>query len=78
MCLYVASTAYPDVPWRIVSSVKHSTVWNGDMKRPVLFDVNFLALGVSAKDALMLASKGRALKPGRLLHPWNLPLKMAA
>lgn len=72
MCLYVAQTAYPKVPWRVVSSQKHSTVWNGDMEHPVLFDTNFLALGVSAPDALRLASRGRALKPGRWLHPWNL------
>lgn len=73
MCLYVAQIADPKTPWRVVSSQKHSTVWNGDMERPVLFDTNFLALGVSAPDALRLASRGgRALKPAQWLHPWNL------
>ncbi len=70
LCLYVASTAYPDVPWRIVSSAKHSTVWNGDIENPILFDVNFLAIGVTPKEALTLARKGRELKPRRVLRWW--------
>ncbi len=70
LCLYVASTAYPDVPWRIVSSSKHSTVWNGDTNNPVLFDVNFLAIGVTPKEALKLAKRGRELKPGKVLRWW--------
>src|SRR6266446_428227 len=36
MNLYVAVRGFPDVPWRILSSQKHSTVWNGDGKYPVL------------------------------------------
>lgn len=70
LCLYVAQTAYPDIPWRIVSSSKHSTVWNGDIRNPVLFDVNFLAMGNSAKEALKTARRGRELKPGRILRWW--------
>lgn len=70
MCLYVAITAYPETPWRIVSSRKHSTVWNGDTLNPMLFDVNFLAIGVSAKEAWSLAVKGRVLKPGSVLRHW--------
>ena len=70
MCLHVAMKAYPQVPWRIVSSRQHSTVWNGDIKNPVLFDVNFLALDVPVKEAWDLAIKGRVLKPGRILRHW--------
>lgn len=76
LCLYVAMTAYPKVSWRIVSYDRdgngnsHSTVWNGDCENPVLFDANFMALGVRAKDAWKTASKGRMLKPGKWLRPW--------
>ena len=76
MCLYVASNAYPNTPWRIVTSDKHSTVWNGCPKTPVLFDVNFLAIGVKPKEAWELASKGRMLKPGQWLRPWCIPRKL--
>jgi hypothetical protein len=73
MCLYVANKIHPEVQWRIVSSHKHSTVWNGEKEWPVLFDLNFLALGVCPKQAWELAIKGRVLKPGKWLHPWNAP-----
>lgn len=70
--LYVATRAYPKQPWRILhcSTAKHnhSTVWNGDLQVPLLFDVNFLALGVSASEALQTAW------PGQELLPWE-PLK---
>lgn len=36
----------------------------------MLFDVNFLAIGVSAKEAWSLAVKGRVLKPGSVLRHW--------
>lgn len=68
MCLYIAMQAYPSEPWRIITSRKHSTVWNGDCLQPLLFDANFLALGVAPKEALSLALKGRILKPGRYLR----------
>lgn len=71
LCLYVATTAYPNVPWRILNSREHSTVWNGNLKSPVLFDVNFSAMGVSAKEGLKLAYKGRTLAPGRYLKPYR-------
>lgn len=70
MNLHVAMIAYPKVPWRIVTSQKHSTVWNGSTTDPFLFDLNFLALGVPAKEAWQIASKGRMLKPGRPLRPY--------
>lgn len=75
LCLYVATTAYPRIPWRIVWSHKHSTVWNGCTKNPVLFDINFLALGLSPKEAWQLAARGNVLKR-KWLHPWNVPDKL--
>lgn len=70
MNLWVAMRAFPEVPWRVVTHNKHSTIWNGDTENPVLFDLNFLALEVTAKDAWKLASKGRFLKPGNVLRPY--------
>lgn len=68
--LFVATNALPQFQWRIVSSPKHSTVWNGDAKNPVLFDLNFLALEVSAKEAWEIASVGHMKKPGKYLRPY--------
>jgi hypothetical protein len=42
--LFVAERAEPKRPWRIVTSDKHSTVWDGDQ---TLWDLNFLALGIA-------------------------------
>lgn len=70
LALYVASEHAPQFKWRIVTSQKHSTVWNGCKKNPVLFDINFSALGVPPKDAWNLASKfGCVLRLGEDLHP---------
>lgn len=52
--LWVASEVAPDRPWRIVTSQKHSTVWDG---HKTLWDGNFLALGVPAAKAWELAAK---------------------
>jgi hypothetical protein len=41
--LLVAVKAEPSRPWRIVTSQKHSTVWDGDT---TLWDLNFAALGI--------------------------------
>lgn len=76
LSLYVAMTAFPQVPWRIVShdssrrGGSHSTIWNGDCNNPVLFDANFLALDVKVKEAWKIVSAGRMLKPGKRLRPW--------
>lgn len=67
--LYVACAAYPKWGWSIVTHNKHSTVWNGVEKDPWLFDLNFLALGVSPKQAWELASAGDILDYGQFLHP---------
>lgn len=51
----------PNEKWRIITSSKHSTVWNG---KGTLFDINFQAMGISANHCFELANK-RELKPGR-------------
>jgi hypothetical protein len=42
--------------WKIRSSNQHSTVWDGD---ELLFDMNFLALGIPPEEALRLAQTYR-------------------
>lgn len=70
MNLLVAMSAFPKVPWRIVTQRHHSTIWNGDTENPVLFDPQFLALEVMARQAWQIASRGRFLKPGNALRPF--------
>jgi hypothetical protein len=61
--LELARRVAPERPWRIVTSQAHSTVFDG---KNTLFDFNFLALGISAKECLQMARKrGRELKPGQ-------------
>lgn len=78
MCLYVAISYAPHLQWRIISSDKHSTVWNGSLDWPVLFDVNFLALGVAPDEAWNLAhSKGtKTLKPHHWMKWYNVPRRL--
>jgi hypothetical protein len=61
--LKLVSLAEPERPWRIITSDNHSTVWDG---KRTLFDLNFLALGVSPRESFELAH-GRELPLGRLL-----------
>lgn len=61
LSLFVACSAWPEQPWRILNGRKHSTVWNGDCQNPLLFDANFLALEVEPHEALQLAWRGRKL-----------------
>lgn len=68
--LYVATNVYPKVPWTVVTQRHHSTIWNGDTRNPVLFDLNFLALGIAPKEAWKIASRGRFLKPWQPLRPF--------
>jgi hypothetical protein len=49
--------------WRIITSSKHSTVWDGN---ETLFDINFQAFGISPNECFSLAFK-RQLKPGNYL-----------
>ena len=72
--LWVAMRAEPDRPWRILSSDAHSTVWDG---AEMLWDLNFLALGVSASDAWDLAADepdSQELPIGQPLHLFGEPL----
>ena len=46
--LRLAELVEPKRPWRIVTTQKHSTVWDG---AETLFDINFLALGVHPDEA---------------------------
>jgi len=52
--LWVAQRAEPDRPWRIITSAKHSTVWDG---AETLWDLQFQALGVTATDAWDMAAE---------------------
>lgn len=61
--LKLAQLAEPKKEWRILTSQKHSTVWDGNC---TLFDMNFLALGIDANDAFNLA-KHKELKVGKKL-----------
>lgn len=68
--LFVACSAWPQQPWRILSGRKHSTVWNGDCRKPLLFDANFLALEVDPREALQLAWNGRKLPARKYLKSY--------
>ena len=59
----LAQLAEPGREWRIVSSGDHSTVWDGSQS---LFDLNFVALGVSPDECFRLAND-RHLEPGKKL-----------
>jgi hypothetical protein len=64
--LRLAMRAEPKRPWRIITSRRHSTVWDG---KSWLFDFNFLALGVSPRECFELAcGGGRELAPGKLIR----------
>jgi len=65
--LFVAQRAEPGRAWRIVTSDKHSTVWDGEQ---TLFDNNFLSLGVPAAEAWELAAD----QPDSQELPVGLPL----
>lgn len=51
--LYVGTKAFPEHQWRIMTSGKHSTVWNG---RSLLFDPTFQALGIPPGECWELAA----------------------
>jgi hypothetical protein len=59
--LRLAQLAAPEKPWQIVTSLKHSTVWDGDQ---TLFNMNFLAFGIGADEAFRLANEEQ-LPPGQ-------------
>jgi hypothetical protein len=49
----ICSEMYTEFRWRLVTSDKHTTIWDGDK---TLFDINFLALGISPEEAWELAA----------------------
>jgi hypothetical protein len=61
--LHLAMLVKPNEPWRILTSDRHSTVWNGN---DLLFDFNFQALGIDQNECFKLAS-GKELQPGEHL-----------
>lgn len=63
--LRLAMLAVPTRPWRIVSSQKHSTVWDG---RATLFDLQYSALGVPPEKCWEAARPGEVLAPGDYLE----------
>jgi hypothetical protein len=69
--LRLASLVEPDQPWRIITSAKHSTVWNG---ADLLFELNYLAMDISARECFEAAcTDGRVLRIGKYLEP-GVPL----
>lgn len=63
--LKLAMLVEPKREWRIVTTQKHSTVWDGE---ETLFDFNFSALGVDPNEAWKLANtKGKRLKIGKFM-----------
>jgi len=75
--LRLASLIEPAAPWRILSSQRHSTVWDGD---ETLFDLNYLAFDVPPDECFEVANKrelpvrkymrgGRVHRPGRRRKP---------
>jgi hypothetical protein len=61
--LELAQLVEPKRQWRIITSQKHSTVWDGGN---LLFDFNFQAMGISPKECFELACE-KELKPNELL-----------
>ena len=65
--LALARGVMPKRAWHILTSEKHSTVYDG---HDLLFDLNFCALGVPPEDAYRAAlddGRGEILKPGEQL-----------
>lgn len=58
--LMLAMKVEPKRKWRILTSQKHSTVWDGEN---TLFDFNFLALQVDPDEAFEMANR-KQLKEG--------------
>jgi hypothetical protein len=66
--LRLARLVEPDRPWRIVSSDRHSTVWDGE---DLLFDLQFSALGVPPEKCREAVREGEALPPGKYLKVYR-------
>jgi hypothetical protein len=59
--LELALASVCDRKWRILTSPKHSTVWDGE---DTLFDFNFSAIQISPEECFQMARK-RELRPGQ-------------
>jgi hypothetical protein len=59
--LRLATLVEPERPWRIVTSSKHSTIWDG---ANTIFEFNFQAFGIHATECFN-AAIGKELRPGR-------------
>src|SRR6185437_980291 len=53
--LRLAQLVDPARPWRILTSRRHSTVWDGDK---LLFEFNFQAFGIPPAECFELARRG--------------------
>jgi hypothetical protein len=62
--LRLAMLVMPERPWRIITSERHSTVWDGE---ETLFDFNFQAFGIDANECFEMASE-KELAPGKYLR----------
>lgn len=66
--LRLATLAEPNQEWQIVTSQKHSTVWNGN---DILFDMNFSALQVDPQEGFDLAYfEGDLLEIGQYMKTY--------
>src|SRR5215469_1020441 len=52
--LVTAQRTLPNRPWRIITSDKHSTVWDGE---ELLFDFNFQAFGIDPDECFASANE---------------------
>jgi hypothetical protein len=59
--LRLATLVEPERAWRIVTSSKHSTIWDG---ANTIFEFNFQAFGIDATECFN-AAIGKELRPGR-------------
>jgi hypothetical protein len=64
--LRLAMLVEPRTPWRIVTSSRHSTVWD---RANTVFDFNWQAMGIDAAECLTLARK-KELQPGQFLKTY--------
>jgi hypothetical protein len=62
--LRLAMLVEPEKPWRIITSEKHSTVWDGG---DTVFDFNFQAFGIDPNECFEAAFE-KELKPGKYLR----------
>lgn len=63
--LRLAEQVDPVRSWQIVTSQKHSTVWDGE---ETLFDFNFQAMEIDADECFLLARYGKGRDKGRVLR----------